>query len=90
MSGSLTWGGRGAKLLAILKRHPRLTALVVGRPQVIEEAKKCWAARLVSGIERLRFQAGDALTSIPSAQSDKDIYLLSASCLGIDTSVVYY
>ena len=58
-------GSRGAKSLAILKRHPKLTALVVDRPQVIEEAKKYWAARSATGIERLRFQAGDALTSIP-------------------------
>ncbi|MFA7416763.1 MAG: methyltransferase [Rhizobium sp.] len=77
-------GSRGAKSLAILKRHPRLTALVVDRPQVIEEAKKYRAARGASGIERLRFQAGDALTSIPLAQSEKDIYLLSAVLHGFD------
>jgi len=77
-------GSRGAKSLAILKRHPKLTALVVDRPQVIIEAKRYWSARSANGIERLRFQAGDALTTIPSAQSDKDIYLLSAVLHGFD------
>ena len=77
-------GSRGAKSLAILKRHPKLTALVVDRPQVIAEAEQYWAGRHVSNIERLRFQAGDALSAIPAAQSDRDIYLLSAVLHGFD------
>ena len=77
-------GSRGAKSLAILKRHPKLTALVVDRPQVIAEAEQYWAARNASNIKRLHFQAGDALSAIPAAQSDKDIYLLSAVLHGFD------
>lgn len=77
-------GSRGAKSLAILKRHPKLTALVVDRPQVIAEAEHYRSTQAASGIERLRFQAGDALTTIPSAQSEKDIYLLSAVLHGFD------
>lgn len=77
-------GSRGAKSLAILKRHPKLTALVVDRPQVIAEAKHYWSKHNSSGIERLGFQAGDAFTTIPSAQSEKDIYLLSAVLHGFD------
>lgn len=77
-------GSRGAKSLAILKRHPRLTALVIDRPQVIAEADQFWATQNTSGVERLRFQVGDALTSIPSAQSERDIYLLSAVLHGFD------
>lgn len=77
-------GSRGAKSLAILKRHPKLTALVVDRPQVIAEAAYCWSTQATSGVERLRFQAGDALTTIPSAQGEKDIYLLSAVLHGFD------
>jgi hypothetical protein len=77
-------GSRGAKSLAILKRHPKLTAVVVDRPQVIAEAAHYWSAQASSGTERLRFQAGDALTTIPSAQSEKDIYLLSAVLHGFD------
>ena len=77
-------GSRGAKSLAILKRHPRLTALVVDRPQVIAEAEQFWATQNTSGAERLRFQVGDALSAIPSAQSERDIYLLSAVLHGFD------
>ena len=77
-------GSRGAKSLAILKRHPKLTALVVDRPQVIAEAEQYWAGRHASNIKRLRFQAGDALSAIPAAQSDRDIYLLSAVLHGFD------
>lgn len=80
-------GSRGAKALAILKRHPKLAALVVDRPQVITEAEHYWSARNTNGIERLHFQAGDALTTVPSAQSDKDIYLLSAVLHGFDDEI---
>lgn len=77
-------GSRGAKSLAILKRHPNLIALVVDRPQVIAEAEHYWSTRNTGGIERLGFQAGDALTTIPSARSEKDVYLLSAVLHGFD------
>jgi len=77
-------GSRGTKSLAILKRHAKLTALVVDRPQVIAEAERYWATHATSGAERLHFQAGDLLDSIPSAQSAKDIYLLSAVLHGFD------
>jgi len=77
-------GSRGAKSLAILKRHPGLTALVVDRPQVIDEARRYWAAHDTRGVERLRFEAGDVLQSVPAAQDEKDIYLLSAVLHGFD------
>ena len=77
-------GSRGTKSLAILKRHPDLTALVVDRPQVIIEAEIYWANHDSSGAERLQFQAGDLLDSIPSTRSEKDIYLLSAVLHGFD------
>lgn len=77
-------GSRGSKSLAILKRHPRLTALVVDRAQVVAEAEQYWATHATSGVERLRFQAGDLLGSIPPARSEKDIYLLSAVLHGFD------
>ncbi len=77
-------GSRGAKALTILQQHRRLKALIVDRPQVIEEAKRYWAARSANGIERVRFQAGDVLSSIPLAESEKDIYLLSAVLHGFD------
>lgn len=77
-------GSRGSKSLAILKRHPRLTALVVDRPQVIAEAERHWAAHPTDGAEQLQFQAGDLLESIPPARDEKDIYLLSAVLHGFD------
>ena len=77
-------GSRGAKSLAILKRHPGLTVLVIDRPQVIAEAEQFWATQNTGGVERLRFQVGDALNSIPAAKSAKDIYLLAAVLHGFD------
>lgn len=71
-------GSRGSKSLAILKRHPKLVAIVVDRPQVIAEAKHYWSTHSTSGIERVRFEAGDAFTTVPLAQGERDIYLLSA------------
>ncbi|MEO5368852.1 MAG: hypothetical protein H7833_02105 [Magnetococcus sp. DMHC-1] len=70
--------------LAILKRHSHLTALVVDRPQVIAEARRYWATHSTSGIERLHFEAGDFLESLPPAQGEKDVYLLSAVLHGFD------
>ena len=82
-------GSRGTKSLAILQRHPQLSALVVDRPQVVAEAQAFWAARSTPGVERMQFQAGDLLSSIPPAQNDKDIYLLSAvlHCFDDDTCI---
>lgn len=71
-------GSRGSKALTILKQHPGLSALVVDRPQVIEEAERYWANHPTQGIDRLCFQAGDLLDSIPAASGPRDIYLLSA------------
>jgi hypothetical protein len=77
-------GSRGTKSLAILKRHLHLNALVVDRPQVIDEAKRFWVGQSVPGLERLRFEAGDLVTAIPQAASAKDIYFLSAILHGFD------
>ena len=35
-------GSRGTKALTILKRHPKLSALIVDRPQVVDEATRYW------------------------------------------------
>ncbi|WP_342619315.1 methyltransferase [Rhodoferax sp. GW822-FHT02A01] len=79
-------GSRGTKALSILKRHPKLSALIVDRPQVIEEAKRYWATQHIEGVERLHFQAGDLFNTIPVATGPKDIYLLSAVLHGFDDS----
>jgi len=79
-------GSRGAKTLAILKRHPKLTALIVDRPQVVAEAQRYWANQQTEGVERLHFQTGDLFEEIPVANGSKDIYLLSAVLHGFDDS----
>ena len=79
-------GSRGAKSLAILKRHPKLSALVVDRPQVVAEAQQYWANHHTEGVERLRFQTGDLFEEIPVATGPRDIYLLSAVLHGFDDS----
>lgn len=71
-------GSRGTKSLAILQQHSHLRALVVDRPNVIEEAQRHWLAHPATGSDRLCFQPGDLLQSVPPAQDDKDIYLLAA------------
>lgn len=77
-------GSRGAKSLAILKRHAHMSALVVDRPQVVAEARQYWRTHAAPGAERLQFQDGDLLESIPPARDGKDIYLLSAVLHGFD------
>lgn len=77
-------GSRGSKALALLKRHPHLTALVIDRPQVIAEAEQFRAAHPTPEAERLRFEAGDMRDSIPPARDKRDIYLLSAVLHGFD------
>lgn len=77
-------GSRGAKALAILRHHPKLSALVVDRPQVVEEAQRYWSNRQGEGVERLHFQAGDLLEAIPAALGPGDVYLLSAVLHGFD------
>ena len=78
-------GSKGSKSIAILKRHPHLKALVMDRAQVIQGAAQYWEKRENQALlERLSFQAGDLLESVPQAISNKDIYLLSAVLHGFD------
>ena len=78
-------GSKGAKSLAILKRHPRLEALVVDREQVVRAAAEYWKGKASDALlARLNFQAGDLLVSVPAARSDRDIYFLSAVLHGFD------
>ena len=77
-------GSRGTKALAILRRHPGLSALVMDRRQVVEDAQRYWAGHPAAGAERLQFVAGDLLEAIPAAAGAKDVYLLSAVLHGFD------
>ncbi|OHX37053.1 methyltransferase [Methylomonas sp. LWB] len=72
-------GSKGAKSLAILKRHLHLKALVADREQVIRGAEQFWKDQGEGvALQRMSFEACDLLQSVPKAQSGKDIYLLSA------------
>jgi len=78
-------GSTGSKSIAILKRHPHLTALVADRAQVIETASKHWDGREPPGLlARLSFCACNLLEAVPPAAGAKDIYLLSAVLHGFD------
>ncbi len=78
-------GSKGSKSLAILKRHPHLTAIVFDRDQVVRTAATYWAGKESPDLlSRLTYQAGDLLESVPAAKDDKDIYLLSAVLHGLD------
>lgn len=78
-------GSKGGKSVAILRRHPRLTALVVDRAQVVEDAERRWIGREPPELlARLRFAAGDVFSSLPPARGVGDIYLLSAVLHGFD------
>nr|WP_319564553.1 methyltransferase [uncultured Rhodoferax sp.] len=86
-------GSKGAKSMAILKRHPHLQAVVVDRAQTIGRAADFWrtqpGADTAHALARMRFEAGDVLVGVPAAASPKDAYLLSAvlHCFDDDTSV---
>jgi len=77
-------GSKGSKSLTILKRHSHLTALVLDRPQVIQTAVSYWTGKETPDLlSRLSYQAGDIFESVPNAENDKDIYLLSAVLHGM-------
>lgn len=72
-------GSNGSKTLAILKRNPGLHALVFDRPQVIRDAAEGWRGKVDNELlSRLTFMGGDMLEAIPSANSDRDLYLFIA------------
>ena len=78
-------GSKGSKSLAILKRHPQLTALVFDRNQVIQSAATYWTGKESQDLlSRLSYQTGNLLESVPTAKNAKDIYLLSAVLHGMD------
>jgi hypothetical protein len=81
-------GSKGAKSMAILKRHPHLQAVVVDRAQAVAGAADFWRERhgpdVAQALARMRFEVGDVLTVVPAAASPRDAYLLSAVLHGFD------
>lgn len=53
-------GSKGSKSLAILKRHPHLTALVFDRDQVIQTVATYWIGKETPALlSRLTYQSGN-------------------------------
>jgi len=72
-------GSNGSKSIAILRRHPKLKALVFDRPQVIENAADDWRGKLDPDLlARISYTGGDMLEAIPSARAEGDVYLFTA------------
>lgn len=72
-------GSSGSKSIAILNRHPHLQALIFDRPQVIENALLHRQKDIDSQVlARITYSGGNMLESIPSACSERDIFLLFA------------
>lgn len=72
-------GSNGSKALSILMRYPKMQALVFDRPQVIENAVANWHGKLDAQLlARVGFSGGDMLETIPTAHSQRDIYLFVA------------
>lgn len=77
-------GSQGSKALAILKQYPHLSAVVHDRPQVVAGAREHWRTEGEDEIlTRMEFVGGDMLESIPTADSDRDIYLFAAILHGM-------
>jgi hypothetical protein len=78
-------GSNGSKSLAILQSNPRLRALVFDRPSVVGHARAHWQGRADPGVvARMEFVGGSMFEAIPSAASDKDIYMFVAVFHGLD------
>ena len=72
-------GSTGSKSLAILKANPELKAIVFDRPQIIEGAREKWQGKQAEPVlSRMEFIGGDALESIPQAESEGDVYFFMA------------
>jgi DNA-binding Lrp family transcriptional regulator len=77
-------GSKGSKSIAILKSFPNLKSVVFDRPQIIDTAKKTWVGKVPDELlARIDFQSGNMFESLPSAVSDKDLYLFFAIFHGL-------
>jgi len=78
-------GSTGSKSLSILKANPELKAVVFDRPEVIRGAREKWQSKETGSVlARMEFIGGDALESIPEAESDGDVYLFIAVFHALD------
>jgi hypothetical protein len=78
-------GSTGAKSLTILKANPELKAVVFDRPEIINGAREKWqSTEADSVLARMEFIGGNALESIPEAESSDDVYLFIAFFHALD------
>lgn len=78
-------GSKGAKSMAILRRHPHLRACVVDRVELIRKAREAVVPQADEALRaRMDFIEGDALGLLPGATGPRDVYLLSAVLHGFD------
>ncbi|MCG8316484.1 MAG: acetylserotonin O-methyltransferase [Pseudomonadales bacterium] len=72
-------GSKGEKSISLLRKHPHLRALVLDRPQIIDEAFGYWKGKIAPSIlQRISFCSGSILEKLPIAESDNDLYLFVA------------
>ncbi len=78
-------GSTGSKSLTILKENPGLKAVVFDRPEIINGAREKWQSKEAESVlARMEFIGGDALESIPHAESEGDVYLFMAVFHALD------
>ncbi len=78
-------GSKGSKSLSILAANPEMSALVMDRPSIIDNAEKFWAGIISPQVlERIDFLGGDILEKIPDAVSDQDLFLCVAVFHALD------
>ena len=72
-------GSKGAKSISILKLFPKLRSVVFDRAQIIEVARTSWHGQVADEIlDRIEYLSGDMFESLPTAQSDNDLYVFFA------------
>ncbi len=76
-------GSKGSKAIAILKKFPKLKAIVFDREQVIEEARGYWQGKVDDDVlSRIEFVSGDARECVPEG-GERDVYMLCAVFHGL-------
>lgn len=77
-------GSKGSKTISILQSYPQLKAVVFDRPQIIEAAKNYWHDKVASDVlARMAFEGGNLFESLPTAQSDNDLFVFFAIFHGL-------
>ncbi len=76
-------GSKGSKAITILKKFPKLKAVVFDREQVIDEARGYWHGKVEESVlSRIEFVGGDARETVPEGDK-RDVYLLCAVFHGL-------